>query len=186
VGSLQPYERTPALSNTLFGWIPEFYAIPDTWVLNHHTLDGYLFLRFLKLCVVMCGVGCLITFPVLFPINATGGGGETQLDILTMSNVVNQYKLFAHAGCAIIFFSFVIFMITRESIYYINLRQAYLLSPLYSARLSSRTVLFTSVYVYRHILNRDSANMYQTRGVYARGQAAGDARLLRPPHLVRP
>lgn len=36
-------------------------------------------------------------------------------------------------------------MITRESIYYINLRQAYLLSPLYANRLSCRTVLFTSV-----------------------------------------
>ena len=36
-------------------------------------------------------------------------------------------------------------MVARESIYYINLRQAYLLSPLYANRLSSRTVLFTSV-----------------------------------------
>lgn len=37
------------------------------------------------------------------------------------------------------------YMVTRESIYYINLRQAYLLSPLYASRMSSRTVLFTSV-----------------------------------------
>lgn len=36
-------------------------------------------------------------------------------------------------------------MVARESIYYINLRQAYLLSPLYANRMSSRTVLFTSV-----------------------------------------
>ena len=36
-------------------------------------------------------------------------------------------------------------MVMRESIYYINLRQAYLLSPLYAKRMSSRTVLFTSV-----------------------------------------
>lgn len=36
-------------------------------------------------------------------------------------------------------------MITRELIYFINLRQAYLLSPLYAARVSSKTVLFTSV-----------------------------------------
>ena len=36
-------------------------------------------------------------------------------------------------------------MIARETIYYINLRQAYLLSPLYANRISSRTVLFTSV-----------------------------------------
>lgn len=40
---------------------------------------------------------------------------------------------------------FIMYMVTRESIYYINLRQAYFLSPYYSARLSSRTVLFSSV-----------------------------------------
>ena len=83
---------------------------------------------------------------MLFPINATGGGGQQQLNILTLGNVTNNYyKMFAHCGCAIIFFSFVMFMITRESIYYINLRQAYLLSPFYTSRISSRTVLFTSV-----------------------------------------
>lgn len=36
-------------------------------------------------------------------------------------------------------------MVARESIYYINLRQAYLLSPLYASRMSSRTVLFASL-----------------------------------------
>lgn len=40
---------------------------------------------------------------------------------------------------------FVLFMVCRECIYYINLRQAYLLSPNYSKRLSSRTVLFTCI-----------------------------------------
>jgi len=36
-------------------------------------------------------------------------------------------------------------MVSRESVYFINLRQAYLLSPYYANRLSSRTVLFTCV-----------------------------------------
>lgn len=36
-------------------------------------------------------------------------------------------------------------MITREHIFYINLRQAYLLSPAYASRISSRTVMFTAV-----------------------------------------
>lgn len=48
MGSLRPNERSPNVSDSFFGWIKEFYAIPDTWILNHHTLDGYLFLRFLK------------------------------------------------------------------------------------------------------------------------------------------
>jgi hypothetical protein len=37
------------------------------------------------------------------------------------------------------------YVITRETIYFINLRHAYLLAPFNSARLSSRTVLFTEV-----------------------------------------
>lgn len=36
-------------------------------------------------------------------------------------------------------------MITRECLYFVNLRQAYFMSPLYAARISSKTVLFTSV-----------------------------------------
>jgi len=36
-------------------------------------------------------------------------------------------------------------MVCRECIYYVNLRQAYLLSPNYAKRLSSRTVLFTCI-----------------------------------------
>ncbi|KAF2103468.1 DUF221-domain-containing protein [Rhizodiscina lignyota] len=146
LGSLRETERTPKMSSSIFGWLGDFYNIPDTYVLNHHTLDGYLFLRLLKISVVCCLVGCLITWPVLFPVNITGGGGHSQLDMLTFANVTNNYfKYFAHAGCAIIFFTFILWMITRESIFYVNLRQAYLLSPLYASRLSSRTVLFTSV-----------------------------------------
>ena len=37
------------------------------------------------------------------------------------------------------------YMITRETIYFINLRQAYLVSPLYANRVSSRTVLFSAI-----------------------------------------
>lgn len=40
---------------------------------------------------------------------------------------------------------FVFYTITRETIFYINLRQAYSLSPSYASRVSSRTVLFTAV-----------------------------------------
>lgn len=44
-----------------------------------------------------------------------------------------------------IYVAFVMFTITRETLYYINLRQAYLLTPWNASRISSRTVLFTSV-----------------------------------------
>ena len=101
--------------------------------------------------VVTCLVGICITWPVLFPVNATGPGKQQQLDILSMAKATDKgtkssyFRWFAHAGCAWIFFGFFMYMITRECIYYINLRQAYLVSPLYSERVSSKTVLFVSV-----------------------------------------
>jgi calcium permeable stress-gated cation channel len=40
---------------------------------------------------------------------------------------------------------FILYMVVRECVYSINIRQAYLMSPFYAERLSSRTVLFTCV-----------------------------------------
>lgn len=96
---------------------------------------------------VICFVGCLITMPVLFPVNATAGGGQKQFDLLSFSNVPKSGKnrYYAHVFIAWIFFSFVMYIITRETIYFINLRHAYLLSPFNAARISSRIVLFTDV-----------------------------------------
>ncbi|KAK2766798.1 hypothetical protein FQN54_006112 [Arachnomyces sp. PD_36] len=146
IGSLREQERTPDLPNTLFGWIPALFRMPDTYVLHHHSIDAYLLLRYLKISTTICFVGCIITWPILFPVNATGGAGNKQLDILSMSNVTgNLNRYYAHTFVAWIFISFVFYMVTRESIYYINLRQAYHLSPLYASRISSRTVLFSSV-----------------------------------------
>jgi hypothetical protein len=123
--------------------------MPDTYVLQHQSLDAYLFLRFLRMTVVIMFVGACITWPVLFPVNITGGAGKTQLDKLSMANINKsgngQYRYYAHCFCGWLFFGFVMLLVTRESIYYINLRQAFLMSPVYANRISARTVLFTSV-----------------------------------------
>ncbi|KAL4872516.1 hypothetical protein BDV12DRAFT_133637 [Aspergillus spectabilis] len=147
LGVLRDKERTPPSSTGLTGWIKDMYKLPDEYVLQHHSMDAYLLLRFLKMVTVICFVGALITFPILFPINATGGNGMEQLDILSFSNINEERyaRFFAHALVAWVFVGFVFFTVTRESLYYINLRQVYSLSRSYASRLSSRTVLFTAV-----------------------------------------
>ncbi|PGH12676.1 hypothetical protein AJ80_06619 [Polytolypa hystricis UAMH7299] len=52
---------------------------------------------------------------------------------------------YAHTFVSWLFFGFVFYMVTRESIFYASLRQAYLISPMNASRISSRTVLFMSV-----------------------------------------
>ncbi|KAI4870398.1 DUF221-domain-containing protein [Hypoxylon rubiginosum] len=148
LGSLRTSERSPTLPNGLFNWIGPFWRMPNIHPLQHQSLDAYLFLRFLRVLVIICFVGCCMLWPVLFPVNATGGGTSQQVDILSYSNInkdTQSNRYYAHALMAWVFYGFVMYMILRESIYYINLRQAFLLSPLYANRISSRTVLFVSV-----------------------------------------
>lgn len=162
IGSLRSWQRSPDSPTGLLNWITSMYKIPDTYVLQHHSMDAYLLLRFLKLAAIILFVGCCITWPILFPVNATGGGQQQQLDLLSISNIAgDQYaRYYAHCFLAWIFvgtyrtvnlmtktdiLGFIFFTVTREHIFYINLRQAYFFSPAYANRISSRTVLFTAV-----------------------------------------
>nr|KAK5440428.1 phosphate metabolism protein 7 [Exophiala xenobiotica] len=133
--------RTPKSDTGFFALIRNYTNLPDSHVLRHNSLDGYLWLRFFKILIVMSFVGCCITWPVLFPVNATGGGGQQQLDILSMSNVENPNRYFAHAGVACIFLGFVVLLVARERINFIGLRRAYFLSAAHAQRLSSRTLM---------------------------------------------
>ncbi|ERT02550.1 uncharacterized protein SPSK_04914 [Sporothrix schenckii 1099-18] len=150
LGSLKEEERTPKLPNGFVNWFRNYFHLPDVYALQHQSLDAYLFLRFLRMTVIVTFVGCLITWPILFPVNATGGGGQKQLDILSYSNVDSstfkkRYRYFAHLFVSWVYYIFIMYLIFREFVFYINLRQAFLLSPVYSQRMSSRTVLFTCV-----------------------------------------
>jgi calcium permeable stress-gated cation channel len=134
----------------MFNWFSKFWKIPDIHALQHQSLDAYLYLRYMRMTVVITFVGCCITWPILFPVNITGGNGRIELNMLTFSNVNNstdagKYRYFAHVFAGWLFYGFVMYLIFRECVFYINLRQAFLISPFYSHRISSRTVLFTSV-----------------------------------------
>jgi hypothetical protein len=142
--------QTPAPSPGFFGWIKDFKNLPDAYILDHQSIDGYLFVRFFKVLIAISLLGCIITWPVLFPVNATGGAGQEQLDILSMSNVAqtpakNVNRYYAHAIVSFVFISVIMVIIARESFYVVNLRQAYRRSPWGASRLSARTILFTNV-----------------------------------------
>ena len=148
IANLLYSQRSPELPARLLQWFIKFWRMPDIYALQHQSLDSYLFLRYLRVCTTICFVSMCIAWPILIPVNITGGNGKAQLELLSYSNIdikTNPKRLYAHAIAAWIIYSYVLYTITRECIFYINLRQAYLLSPQSAGRLSSRTVLFTCV-----------------------------------------
>lgn len=137
-------DRTPSASRSAWDWIHTLKVVPDKFTLYHQSLDSYLFLRFMRTLIFLCIVGCCITWPILMPINATGGGTSLELDRISIGNVAEKKKLYAHAVIAWVFFSFVMFTVARERLWLIGLRQAWNSSKPNAKRLSSRTVLFLS------------------------------------------
>jgi hypothetical protein len=137
-------DHTPSASRSYFAWTHTLWAVPDKFVLYHGSLDGYLYLRFMRTLIFLCVVGCCITWPILIPVNFTGGGTSLQLDRISIGNVSENKKLYVHAVVAWVFFGFVMFTVARERLWLIGLRQVWKLSKPNAKRLSSRVVLFVS------------------------------------------
>ncbi|EHK24284.1 uncharacterized protein TRIVIDRAFT_219740 [Trichoderma virens Gv29-8] len=145
-GLRYPENPTPELPSGLFNWFIPFLKIPDTYILNNGSLDAYFFLRYLKVLRNISLVGCCIVWPILLPVHGTGGHDLGQLEQLTIGNITSgSSRLWAHAVVAWLFFGFVLFTVVRECIYFVNLRQAYLSSPYYADRLSSKTLLLLCI-----------------------------------------
>lgn len=144
LGNVPGKDRTPQETPDGKSWFHDFKTLSDKFVLQHNSLDAYLYLRFLKFIVGICFLGCCMSWPILFPINATGGGKATQLDRISFSNISKEKKnyLWAHLVVAWGFFFATLALIGYERLRLIGIRQAYFLETTRSARLSSRTVLF--------------------------------------------
>ncbi|KAL2419904.1 putative membrane protein C24H6.13 [Exophiala dermatitidis] len=143
--SIPQKDRTPSSSHDSVSWYHDFRALDDKFVLRHSSLEAYLFLRYLRMIVLICVVGCCLTWPILLPVNYTGGGDSSQLDKLSFSNVLGGNRLYAHAIIGGLFFAFIVLLVTRERLFVVGLRQAYQKVPLNATRLSSRVVLYLSV-----------------------------------------
>lgn len=141
-----PNKRKPRpLKSGIFGWFFDLISRKESEILQDAGLDGYFFLRYLRMVMVICVVGLVFVCPLLIAVNATGGGGQYGFNQLSFENVNNKNRYFAHALTAYVFFGFIIFTLYRELVYYVGIRHAVLTSPSYATLVSSRTVLINTV-----------------------------------------
>lgn len=151
VKSLPQDLRPEPSPSGLFSWLTSLLRRPSTFIIQYTSTDGYFFLRFLLEFFCICVLCAIITWPILFPVNATNGknnepGSNVKgFDILTFSNIKDKYRTFAHVFLSWIVFGSVIFLIYRELVYYITYRHALQTTPLYDSLLSSRTLLLTEI-----------------------------------------
>lgn len=91
-------------ADSRLAWLKLFWASPDAQVTEKQSLDAYLLLRFFRVLLKLALSGCLIVWPVILPLNATGAGKATQLDALAITNIADPMRFYAHAGAAAIYY----------------------------------------------------------------------------------
>lgn len=133
--------RVPRPSSGYMHWISQILVHwPHSKWVQYTGVDGYFFLRYIGVNAALSLTGVVVLFPILLPVNATNGKSYSGFEILSMANVTNQNRYFAHAFLSWIYFGLVIFFIYKELYYYVVFRHAMQTTPLYDCLLSSRTV----------------------------------------------
>lgn len=148
VSAAVPESRRPrSLTKGVFTWFTDLVTRPDKEVLAEVGLDGYFFLRYLRMMFIYSLVGMPLLWPVLMSLTATSHGGLTGLNKLQFGNISasQRNRYYAHVFFSWLYFGLLIFMIYRELMFYTAVRAAVLTSPAYRTRISSRTVFISSV-----------------------------------------
>lgn len=129
----------------LFAWLTGLLRMPQLYIIQQTGPDGYFFLRFLFEFAFICLIGCILVWPILFPVSITNSNHLKQLDMLTIGNIKHKWRYLAHVFVSWAFFGIVIFIIYREMVFYTTFRHALQTTPLYDSLLSSRTLLLTEL-----------------------------------------
>lgn len=137
--------RPDELPSGPFGWLIHLLLKRTAFLVQITGADGYFYLRFMFLFAFVAFMGALITWPILFPVNATNGNGQSGIDQLAWGNVKNKWRFLAHIFLGWIFFGFIMWLIYRELVYYTTFRHALQTTPMYDSLLSSRTLLLAEL-----------------------------------------
>ena len=146
---------------TPWSWIPRLLLTPTHIVIGKSGLDGYFLLRYLRMMIILFGASMLVILPVLLPINAVGqygaAGGITGMDLLSISNIKDPHRYWAHVVMAIGFVSknfpqvsvlikvATCYVLYHELNAFVRIRQDNLTSDDHKYTVRATTILVTSV-----------------------------------------
>ncbi|KAL5631731.1 hypothetical protein ACGC1H_007289 [Rhizoctonia solani] len=143
------HKRTAELPSGPWKWLPAVIFAPAEDIIRKNGLDAYLFIRFLRLMIMIFGAFTLISWPILLPINSINmpGGGKDGLVRLSWSNITEgEHKRYiAHVILVYIMTFFVFYLIRRELLIFVHARHQFLISRSHSHLAQAKTVLITSM-----------------------------------------
>ncbi|KAG0749300.1 hypothetical protein G6F35_003462 [Rhizopus arrhizus] len=138
-------KRPPPLPKGYLKWIFVLLKIPDDQLVKSMGIDRFMVLKFLRMGMITFTVYSIVAIPILFPVITINQGDLGGLNYLTMGNVIDSGRTWAHCLLAILLSGLVWYYTFRETRNYVALRRKYLLSPEYADSVASRTLFVPSI-----------------------------------------
>lgn len=154
-------------SASLFGWLAPLIKVTLDQVRETCTLDEYFFLRYICLLLFLFASSTCVILPILGSINWISNNSQNSdryptLDWLSWVNISprNSNRKLAHFFLALIFISFILWLIYFELNQYISIRQNALTSDSHRQKASTKTVLLRSI-PFKYQNEESLKNMFQ-------------------------
>ncbi|KAF7794940.1 hypothetical protein EIP86_006083 [Pleurotus ostreatoroseus] len=145
-----PQKRAVDLPRGAWRWLLAVFAVPTADVLEKNGLDAYMFLRFLRLLVILFASITVLTWLVILPVDSAGIHDPVFTDSLARLSWGNippdaTPRYAAHIIVVYITTFWTIFLMRKELAHFATVRQAFLMSRAHSRLAQARTVLITNV-----------------------------------------
>ncbi|WFD37133.1 uncharacterized protein MJAP1_000075 [Malassezia japonica] len=139
------------LDSSLFGWIKQFIATPDSEVLRRNGLDAYMFISYINMILWIIVPIWIISWIFFLPLySANLPGRKNGFNMFTFGNIVNSDKQNQNraAGVLIMNYVFVAWILVNihwRMKHFIQLRQEFMTSPEHANTEQAKTMLVTGV-----------------------------------------
>ncbi|KAI9469016.1 MAG: hypothetical protein EXX96DRAFT_590161 [Benjaminiella poitrasii] len=137
--------RPPPLPKGFGRWFIKLFQIKDEELIKSMGLDRFMVLKLLRMGMVTFSLYSIVAIPILFPVITINQGNLSGLNYLTMGNVIDDNRTWAHCILAIILSFLVWYYTFRETKIYIKLRRKFLLGPDYANTVAARTIYVPSI-----------------------------------------
>ncbi|KAF7306002.1 hypothetical protein HMN09_00754700 [Mycena chlorophos] len=137
----------------LWRWFPALLVEDPKDIIAKNGLDAYMVLRFIRLLIIIFGTFTVSSFLVIVPVDTVGiPKGNDPIQRITWTNIAEQgdqkhfsKRFSAHIIMAYLLTFFIIYLIRREMLHFLDMRHKFMLSKSHSRLAQAKTVLITSV-----------------------------------------
>jgi hypothetical protein len=134
--STRPYPRTASLASLeslpdviSMNWVSSVFSVSWSTVRQYSGLDGYFFLRYIKMNLRICAVTTFWAFVILVPIYATGvnqNGGEGWYHLSVANVTSGSWRMWVPSCFTYLFTGFIFFVMKQEYRHFLELRMDFL------------------------------------------------------------